>query len=193
MERTRLGNTLRKGILIGIALIAPVFTAHGAGEPADVTSAAVTKSIDKNGRARVIVRLRTPEQAASDRQAGTDRELERRRDIAARQQRIREQLRGTNHSVRREFQSLPYIGVAVDAVALARLQKAAGDVAQISEDPQFAPTLANSIPQIEADTAHAQGFNGSGSVIAILDTGVDSAHPFLAGRVIDEACFADRE
>jgi subtilisin family serine protease len=193
MERTRLGNRLRKGILIGIALVGPVFTAHGADDSTDATSQAVAKSIDTSGRARVIVRLRTPEQGASDRQAGADRELERRRDIAARQQRVREQLRGTRHSVRREFQSLPYIVVEIDATGLARLQKATGDVAQISEDPLFAPTLANSIPQIEADSAHAQGFNGSGSVIAILDTGVDSAHPFLAGRVIDEACFADRE
>ena len=192
MERTRLGNTLRKGILIGIALIAPVLTAQGAGDPVD-TSQAVENKINTDGRARVIVRLRTTEPAVTDRQVGTDSELERRRDIAARQQRIREQLRGTNHNVRREFQSLPYTVVEVDAAGLARLQRATGDVAQIAEDLLFAPTLARSIPQIEADVAHAQGFIGSGSVIAIVDTGVDSAHPFLTGRVIDEACFADRE
>ena len=192
MERTRLGNTLRKGILIFIALIAPVLTAQGAGDPVE-TSQAVEKRISTDGRARVIVRLRTTEPAATDAQVGTEQDLERRRDIATRQQRIREQLRGTNHNVRREFQSLPYTVVEVDAAGLARLQRATGDVAQIAEDLLFAPTLARSIPQIEADVAHAQGFIGSGSVIAIVDTGVDSAHPFLAGRVIDEACFADRE
>src|SRR4029078_10523763 len=31
---------------------------------------------------------------------------------------------------------------------------------------------------------------GTGTVVAILDTGVDASHPFLAGKVIDEACFS---
>jgi subtilisin family serine protease len=31
---------------------------------------------------------------------------------------------------------------------------------------------------------------GKGAVIAILDTGVDASHPFLAGRVTHEACFS---
>ena len=143
MERTRLGNTLRKGLLVGIALISPALTAHGAGDPVD-TSQAVQKSVATDGRARVIVRLRTLEQAAADRQASAERELGRRLDIATRQQRIREQLRGTNHSVRHEFRSLPYIVLEVDAAALVRLQKATADVAQITDDPLLAPTLASS-------------------------------------------------
>jgi subtilisin family serine protease len=34
------------------------------------------------------------------------------------------------------------------------------------------------------------GARGAGQAVAILDTGVDSAHPFLAGRVVSEACFS---
>ncbi|HSD74502.1 MAG TPA: S8 family serine peptidase, partial [Steroidobacteraceae bacterium] len=191
--RTRLRSALRSAILISFALIGPVLSAYGATDAVDVTSEAVKKSVTANGRARVIIRLRTTELPATGRPASTDREQERRLDIATRQQRIRQYLRGTNHSVRREFRSLPYIVVEVDAAGLARLQQAIEDIAQIVEDPLVAPALASSIPQIEADIAHAQGYNGSGSVIAIVDTGVDNAHPFLAGKVIDEACFADRE
>ena len=34
------------------------------------------------------------------------------------------------------------------------------------------------------------GFTGEGQVVAILDTGVDADHPFLAGKVVAEACFS---
>jgi subtilisin family serine protease len=32
--------------------------------------------------------------------------------------------------------------------------------------------------------------DGTGQVIAILDTGVDKTHPFLANKVVAEACFS---
>ena len=194
MERIRSLSSRRIGTsLLGLVLLGVLASAHGAPETRDVASAGVKKSIGVEGRARVVVRLYTTEPAATALVVSEDRERQRQLDIATRQQRIRDQLRGTSHSVRREFRSLPYIVVEIDAAGLARLQRAIGDVAQIVEDPLLEPSLAVSIPQIEADLAHEQGYNGSGSVIAIVDTGVDNAHPFLAGKVVDEACFADRE
>jgi subtilisin family serine protease len=37
----------------------------------------------------------------------------------------------------------------------------------------------------------AAGYTGGGQVVAVLDTGVDSAHPFLTGKVVEEACYSD--
>jgi subtilisin family serine protease len=194
MQREWLRNILRPGsLLVGLALIALAQDAEGAGQTSDVTSQDVKKSISEHGRARVIVRLRAAQAPQAGARVSGNQEVQRQLDIAARQQRIRNSLRGTNHSIRREFRSLPYLVVEVDAAGLARLQQATGDVAQIVEDSLFAPTLADSIPQIEADVAHQHGYDGSGSLIAIIDTGVDNSHPFLTGKVIDEACFADRE
>jgi subtilisin family serine protease len=34
------------------------------------------------------------------------------------------------------------------------------------------------------------GYSGAGQTIAILDSGVDKTHPFLAGKVVSEACFS---
>jgi len=34
------------------------------------------------------------------------------------------------------------------------------------------------------------GFTGSGQTVAILDTGVDKTHPFLADKIVAEACYS---
>jgi subtilisin family serine protease len=52
--------------------------------------------------------------------------------------------------------------------------------------------LAESAPLVQAPDIWALGGRGAGQAVAILDTGVDAAHPFLAGRVVAEACFSSR-
>ncbi|HSR98257.1 MAG TPA: S8 family serine peptidase, partial [Kofleriaceae bacterium] len=46
------------------------------------------------------------------------------------------------------------------------------------------PTLDHSVPQIGGTAAHARGFTGAGVTVAVLDTGIDSNHPDLAGKVV---------
>ena len=58
------------------------------------------------------------------------------------------------------------------------------------EDAILRPVLANSAPIIEADQAWASGYDGAGVTVAILDSGVDSQHPFLNGKVVEEACYS---
>ncbi len=60
----------------------------------------------------------------------------------------------------------------------------------IQEDIEVQPTLTRSVPYIGASTAHAEGREGNGQIVAIFDTGVETDHPFLGGRVVDEACFS---
>jgi subtilisin len=51
-------------------------------------------------------------------------------------------------------------------------------------------SLDQSIPTIQGDLAHQSEYDGDGVAIAVLDTGIESSHPMLAGRVIEEACFS---
>jgi subtilisin family serine protease len=64
-------------------------------------------------------------------------------------------------------------------------------VEQIEIDALHHPSLDGSLVQIGADLAHADGYNGDGSVIVLLDTGIDTSHPMFVGRVLDEACFSN--
>src|SRR5262249_15114415 len=92
----------------------------------------------------------------------------------------------------RRFQTLPLLAIEVTPAALDVLETLDADLVRVMDDEILAPTttLGESVSLIEGDTAWAAGYDGTGTTIAILDTGVDSTHPFLAGKVVGEACYS---
>ena len=87
------------------------------------------------------------------------------------------------------FDTVSFLALNADAAALRRLLAAPG-VTSVQEDVPVPPTLLQSVPLIKADQAAALGFPGTGQVVAVLDSGVDKAHPMLAGKVVSEACYS---
>ena len=116
-------------------------------------------------------------------------------------------LQGMNFREMRRFRHIPYMALEVDAAALNALA-ASPDVATIEEDLQARATLASSNPVIGSPGAWAEGYDGAGQVVAVLDTGVDSAHPWFTteppvgmgpgarvpdgpfSKIVEEACFS---
>lgn len=76
----------------------------------------------------------------------------------------------------------------------------AGDVAPATTTVKFyrktvnyvLPTLGTVGPKIGVDTAYNNNYRGQDTYIVLLDTGIESAHPFFGGRVALEACFTTR-
>ena len=92
-------------------------------------------------------------------------------------------------STLKRYDYLPYIAASVDSASLEQLQ-ASSEALDISEDKSMRLALAESLPRIGAPRAWAGGFKGSDKIIAVLDSGVDKNHPWLAGKVVSEACYS---
>ncbi|GLZ76729.1 serine protease [Actinorhabdospora filicis] len=60
--------------------------------------------------------------------------------------------------------------------------KAAG-ASKVWLDGRMRPALDVSVPQVGAPAAWAAGYDGTGTTIAIIDSGLDTSHPDVAGRV----------
>ena len=141
----------------------------------------------QTGSARSIVGLAAPfraEGALTAAQAG-----DQRAGIAEKRLALLERLKGVDHSVLRTYDTLPLVALRLSPAAVERL-RGAPEVASISDDLLSSPSLGESTPLVEGPAAFSAGFDGTGQTVAVLDTGTDGSHPFLAGKVVEEACYS---
>jgi subtilisin family serine protease len=170
----------------GLAILLALLAAHASSAAAPIADE-VRAQAEREGRARVIVRLAAP--AAVGDEANGTRSLQRsaiRRAADAALARIG----GPSRPELRRYQALPLLALELSPRELAELAEAP-EVLAIEADRQNWPSLGESVPHIGADLTAAAGWDGAGSAVVILDTGVESSHPFLGGRVVAEACFSN--
>ncbi|GAA2327993.1 S8 family serine peptidase [Streptomyces kunmingensis] len=72
-----------------------------------------------------------------------------------------------------------------------RRSRAAGDLKKVWLDAKAQSFLDTSTKQVHTDQAWAAGYDGKGTKVAVLDTGVDTEHPDLEGRVAESKNFTD--
>jgi subtilisin family serine protease len=151
----------------------------------------VRERVARQGTARVIVKLRLPGgDYASEKQLGTAPAVNaQRRRISAAQRTVLDRLWTTGHRVNREYRTLPYLALEVGPAALPALESSPA-VLEVFEDRLSIPLLDHSGPLVQAPQAWSSGFDGTGTVVAILDTGVEKNHPFFSNRIVEEACFS---
>src|SRR5262249_59253511 len=66
-------------------------------------------------------------------------------------------------------------------------------IAKIYLDAKVHVDLADSVAQIGAPHAWSEGYDGTGTTVAVLDTGIDSSHPDLAGQISGSQSFVPDE
>jgi subtilisin family serine protease len=168
MFTRRLGSTIvTAAVLLSLSACAPT-----QGEPAPSSLEALRAKAEEMGAVRVIVRVADGAPAAEQQEDALA-------DFTA---------AGVDYAAPLSAR-LPYFVAEVTAEELDVLY-ANPRFTGWSEDRIAFPTLAESGPLVQAPQLWALGGRGAGQGVAILDTGVDAAHPFLAGRVVAEACFS---
>jgi subtilisin len=146
--------------------------------------------IDKahsRGGIRIIVGLSMPFSAEGH--LPNEKAIEQRAKIVQLQDQLLESVQGFKIEGIKRFKYIPYIAMEVDSSALSALiSHPLAD--SIEEDVPVPPLLDESVPLIKADEAWNLGYTGSGWTVAILDTGVESNHSFLSGKIVSEACYS---
>jgi len=95
-----------------------------------------------------------------------------------------DELKAINAKMLRKFNIIPAVAAFVDEKRIGEI-KSNKNVVDVFEDTPVHATLSQSVPQIDANQAHAVGVTGAGVRVCVLDTGIDDSHSAL-NPLVDE-------
>jgi len=112
----------------------------------------------------------------------------RRAGLALRLGRVLGDLAPGSFEPRRRFETLGGFAGRAQPAAIDRLIRHP-EVESVYLDGVVRPTLAEGAALIGADEVHARGYTGAGVNVALIDTGIDTDHEYLADDLVAEHCF----
>jgi subtilisin family serine protease len=160
---------------------APVSEASlSVGRQEDKVGAEVWAAFDRGESPAVIVTLNTTPHQDLDRQ---------RTEVAEAQDGVLRAVTAQELRVVRRFRAVPgFSAVALNRGALMRMA-ADPRVQRVDIELGGGGVLGPSVAFIRADLRHTAGNRGSGVVVGVFDTGIDTDHPDFAGAIVGQACF----
>lgn len=192
-------------LLLSIALAA---TVAGAGLLSGIATPGIAqagvedvlKEIAPDGRAQVLVRMKANGGGAA---AWTPRLSVSRQRVA-----VATAFHDVSPALARariggvhRFRTIPYVAVSVtreQAMSLATEDAVEGIFlirrerrAEASSERAQATGLSTAQLSIDLGSAWDRGFDGTGTAVAVIDSGINFAHPALAGKNMGDACFAN--
>src|SRR5882672_11200161 len=185
---------LRSLLSANLLLLGVILPTHALAASADQKPRAVPSTLHDRalaeGEVRVLVELALPSGRVAESALASQARAAYRQEITDTASRVLSRLAKHQYRVLRRYLTSPLIALKVGPSALRELEASGLPVKRVMEDRLHKPVLWDSVPIIGADQAWAQGFDGTGRVVAVIDSGVDSAHLFLAGKVVEEACYS---
>lgn len=143
----------------------------------------VREEVMGRGSARVVVALKHPTSRRSNLTKG---------EIASMQSNVLSSIKDDYSSIR-EYSAVPAMAGVVHSQACIDMLVLNPNVEKVDLDVGGTGELESSVPVINADERHSLGNTGSGVVVAVIDSGLDTDHSNLADRLVAEACFADSD
>lgn len=181
--------------LVVVALLTLSGAAGSRSQEQPLVAADIHQSASQRGIVRVLVLLAAP-YVSEVQLPSRAHVIAQRQSISTAQQLVRGSLRGVTHRVVRDFRgAVPTMAIEVGPDGLRMLESLRGVVTHVVEDRPRHPLLVESVPRIQGNQAIALGYDGRDTVIVIMDSGIQTNHPFFedgsgASRIVSEACFS---
>jgi len=156
----------------------------GTGTPlawGQVASPEVYDALKAGAWARVVIALQEPNASIDDRPRWNS-------EIGRVQSKVLASLTPSDFKPTHQWASVSALAGQVSQSGLTKLL-ANPDVIRVDLDTGGSGGLFISVPLIQGDQMHVLGFTGNGVVVAVLDSGLQTDHPDLAGALIAEECF----
>lgn len=183
-------GALYAAFLVAMGLLVFHLTQPVGADDAPAGYAQLLERVAEEGRLPVIVTLSLGEPFVAEGHLTSISRTTQRANIDQAQKGLLAELEGYNAEVYYIYETIPALALRLDAAAFAVVRKSQW-VSYIQEDEAVPPMLASSTALIGAPAVWGGGYDGDGQVVVVLDDGIDSDHPFFAGRIIAEYCFSN--